>query len=187
MQLLPISDAIRRAEASIRTLNPFPHLPARQAKHFHATPDATFNHVADDANDRALFTHLLEAESTQEFAYGEPNRLGTQAGYLNAPHMVQKTLTPLVLPSPKEARYGNEPFVLPFPHLRKGDIAFHLRLEGAWDTICGGSFLRDSAGLPLAMVCRDWQESVDRTRKRVGKRTTGEVGRSLMMDEGAQV
>jgi len=51
--------------------------------------------------------------------------------------MVQKTITPLVLPNAKEAAFGNQPFSIPFPHLQKGDIAFSLRLEN--NLLCQGS------------------------------------------------
>ena len=169
-------------EVAVRTVNPIPQLPARQSKHFYATPDATIDYSS--AN---LFDHLRDAESTDEFAYGEPNRLATQAAYLNTPHTVQRTLIPLVLPNAKEARFGNEPFVLPFPHLRKGDIAFYLRLEGDWDSVglSNVSLSNPNSKHPLAMVCKDWAEAV-RTRKR-RKMPADEVGRSLMMNEGSQV
>lgn len=76
---------IRRPETAIRTVNPAPQLPAKQSKYFYHTPDATVNY--DDAS---LFRHLQDAESTDEFAYGEANRLGTQAAYLNIPHTVSR-------------------------------------------------------------------------------------------------
>ena len=77
---------------------------------------------------------------------------------------------PLVLPSPKERLYGNEPFLLPFPHLRKGDMAFHLRMEGA---------------AALGQVCQNWEEAV-RRRKR-SQVPSHAISSSLMVDEGSQV
>lgn len=119
--------AIRFPETASRTVNPAPQLPSTNAKYFYTTPDATIDsHSGDSSNP---YGHLLDTESTEEFEYGDANRLATQAAYLNVPHAVQRVLTPLVLPSAKEARYGNGPFELPFPHIRKGDLAFHLRLE----------------------------------------------------------
>lgn len=170
---------LRYPEVSVRTRNPFPDLPGRQSKYFYTRPDATINYDRLD-----LFSHIGKAEETGEFAYGEPNRLGTQAGYLNVPHTVQRGLVPLVLPSPKEAGYGNEPFALGFPHLSKGDIAFYLRLQSSsWELV--GDRKRMLSQPPLGLVCKDWGEAV-RKRRRMHV-PDGEVGRSLMMGEGSQV
>lgn len=144
------SASIRMPEVSIRTMKQPPMLPSSSQKYFYNTPDATIN-----AGGTQRVTELLEeTESTENFAYGEANRLGTQSGYLNVPHMAQKHICPLVLPNAKRAEYGNEPFVLPFPHLRKGDIAFYLRLQsGNWEV--------DSSQQqrhPLSLVCKDWKD-----------------------------
>lgn len=166
-------------ETARRTVNPAPQLPGLQSKYFYLTPDATIN-----LSRAGPFEHVEQAESTREFAYGEPNRLGTQSAYLNVPHTVSRVLMPLVLPSAKEAAFGNEPFLLPFPHLRKGDVAFHLRLEGDWDALdAGRAECRNRP--PLALVCADWAEAV-RKRKRM-RVPNAEVGGSLMANEGAQV
>jgi len=183
--LVPVEESsIRMPEVAIRTLNPRPMLPARQQKHFYTTPDATINESSD-----SLFDHLLEAEHTDNFEYGGPNRLGTQAAYLNVPHMVQRNLAPLVLPNAKESAYGNAPFALPFPHLSRGDIAFYLRLENDWESTPVQQSLRNpsmhDARTPLALVCRDWASAVH-TRKRQ-RMEADEIGRSLMMSEGSQV
>ncbi len=171
MEEISLSD-ISRPEVARRTVNPAPQLPGLQSKYFYLTPDATFN-----ASRRSLFEHVESAESTEEFAYGEPNRLGTQSAYLNIPHTVSRTLLPLMLPSAKEAQFGNEPFVLPFPHLRKGDIAFYLRLEMAPCTLEDVRMHRP--GPPLAMVCQNWAE-VLRKRKRAPEKC-------LLAGEGSQV
>ncbi len=177
------SSAIRTPEVSIRTLKQAPLLPGKQQKHFFTTPDATIN-----LSDESLFDHLQGAENSDAFAYAEAKRLGTQAAYLNTPHMVQRFLVPLTLPSAKEASYGNEPFALPFPHLHKGDMAFYLRLENDWslsdmrNCIVEG---RSSSKVPLSLICRDWDEAV---RKRKRNRLTGEdMARSLAMSEGSQI
>lgn len=170
MQFPSVQDA-SFPETAHRTVNPAPLLPGQQSKYFYTTPDATINYSS-----QSLFDHLSGAASTNEFAYGEPNRLGTQSGYLNVPHTVSRHLVPLVLPSAKEAAYGNEPFQLPFPHLMKGDIAFYLRLEsGNWD----------SHHMPLGLVCRDWDGAMQLRRKR--RVPSGEMQGSLMMNEGANV
>lgn len=188
--LLGTSDHVRRPEVSIRTLNPPPQLPSKQQKYFYTTPDATINVQSDSGINQGPLGHLQAAEGTSEFAYAEANRLGTQSAYLNVPHMVQRTLVPLVLPSAKEASFGNEPFVLPFPHLSKGDVAFYLRLENDWNLVDVRSSLllvSSSRGQvpPLSLVCRDWEEAV-RKRKRQ-KMQPDEIGKSLMMSEGAGV
>ena len=159
------ADQIAWPEIATRSVNPAPQLPGLQSKYFYLTPDATINE-----SKASWVEHLEGAESSKEFAYGEPNRLGTQSGYLNIPHTVSRTLMPLVLPSAKEAAYGNEPFQLPFPHLRKGDVAFHLRLE---------------ALAPLGQVCQDWEGAV-RKRKR-SHVPIHEISSSLMVDEGSQI
>jgi hypothetical protein len=158
MEPLDVS-SISMPEVARRTANPAPQLPGLQSKYFYLTPDATFNQSKGN-----LFSHLDGAESTDEFAYGEPNRLGTQSAYLNIPHTVSRTLMPLMLPSAKEAKYGNEPFLLPFPHLRKGDVAFHLRMEVAPCTL---QDVREGRGPPLAMVmCHgNWAEVMQKRRK----------------------
>lgn len=171
--------AISLPEIATRTVNPAPQLPGLQSKYFYLTPDATIN-----LSRKGPFEHVEQAESTREFAYGEPNRLGTQSAYLNVPHTVSRVLMPLVLPSAKEAAFGNEPFLLPFPHLRKGDVAFHLRLEGDWDALDAGRVeCRNKP--PLALVCAGWAEAV-RKRKRM-RVPTADVGGSLMVNEGSQV
>ena len=171
-------------EVAIKTLNPAPLLPAKQQKYFYTTPDATIG-----ISSNGLFDHLLEAEHTDNFEYGGPNRLGTQAAYLNIPHTVQRNLAPLVLPNAKESEYGNEPFALPFPHLQKGDIAFYLRLENDWESTPVQQSLRNpsmyDARTPLALVCRDWASAVHTRKKR--KMEADEIGKSLMMSEGSQV
>jgi len=175
---------IRFPEVSVRTLKQVPSLPAKQQKHFYTTPDATINSSVDEG----LFAHLQGAEDSSEFAYAEANRLGTQAAYLNTPHMVQRTLVPLMLPGAKEAAYGNEPFALPFPHLQKGDLAFYLRLENDWGLVDMRNFAVQegrSSKLPLSLVCRDWEEAV-RKRKR-GRLSGTEMSKSLMMSEGSQI
>lgn len=188
--LLDSSSHVRRPEVSIRTLNQPPLLPSKQQKYFYTTPDATINErIGEEGSAVGPLEHLHAAENTSEFSYAEANRLGTQSGYLNTPHMVQRGLVPLVLPSAKEAAYGNEPFALPFPHLRKGDIAFYLRLENDWNLVDIRSplLIGNSRGHvpPLSLVCRDWEEAV-RKRKRQ-KMQPDEIGRSLMMSEGSQV
>lgn len=117
---------IRYPEVAIRTIKPTPQLPARNSRYFYTTPDATIN---EHSSREDPFEHLRNAESTENFSYAEPNRLGTQPAYLNVPHIVQRVLTPITLPSAKEQKYGNEPFELPFPHLKKGDLAFYMRLD----------------------------------------------------------
>ena len=119
---------LRMPEVSIRTMKPPPMLPSSSQKYFYTTPDASFNEGSPSGQ---VTDHLLGAEGSENFAYGEANRLGTQAAYLNVPHMVPKNICPLILPSSKREDYGNEPFALPFPHLRKGDLAFYLRLENS--------------------------------------------------------
>lgn len=136
---------IRAPEVSIKTMRQFPMLPSTSQKNFYTTPDATFN----QGGSRTVLEHLEDAESTENFAYAEANRLGTQAAYLNVPHMTQKTICPLILPNTKRQAYGNEPFLLPFPHLRKGDIAFYLRLESRWEAC-----RTDNASIPLSLVCK---------------------------------
>jgi hypothetical protein len=175
---------IHLPEVAIKTLNPVPLLPAKQQKYFYTTPDATIG-----ISSEGLFDHLLDAEHTDNFEYGGPNRLGTQAAYLNIPHTVQRNLAPLVLPNAKESEYGNEPFALPFPHLQKGDIAFYLRLENDWNSTPVQQSLRNpsmyDARTPLALVCRDWASAVHTRKKR--KMDADEIGKSLMMSEGSQV
>jgi hypothetical protein len=171
-------------EVAIRTIISTPQLPAANQKFFFTTPDGTINGARGSHHPAA---HLSIAEDTAEFAYAEPNRLGTQAAYLNVPHTTQKTISPLVLPHAKGCSYGNEPFQLPFPHLEKGDIAFHLRLEGNWDMVRPTNRPGEPAicRLPLSLVCKDWDQSMQRRRKR--RMATGEVGSSAMMEEGSQV
>ena len=82
--------------------------------------------------------------------------------------------------SEQDAKYGNEPFVLPFPHLMKGDIAFFLRLEAApcLDVTKGKP--------PLAMVCQDWAELVSK-RRRLQVHDGRQIGASVMVQEGANI
>lgn len=141
---------IRDPEVSIRTMRQFPSLPATSQKFFYTTPDATFN----AGGSRNVLEHIAGAEGTENFAYAEANRLGTQAAYLNVPHMAQKNICPLILPSAKKQAYGNEPFLLPFPHLRKGDIAFYLRLQQSQWEACK----TDDARIPLSLLCKDWRD-----------------------------
>lgn len=178
------SPGIRFPEVARRTVNPAPQLPGRQSKYFYTTPDATINEVPGGVQ-RSLFAHLQGAESTDEFSYAEANRLGTQSAYLNVPHTVSRTLVPLVLPSAKEALYGNEPFQLPFPHLLKGDIAFYVRLESGggknWELLASSS----GSSTPLALVCRDWEETLRKRRKH--KSTSEGTAGSVMMREASNV
>lgn len=177
---------MRMPEVAIRTMNPPPQLPGKQQKYFFTRPDATFNASNEDP-----FAHLQRAEDTEEFEYGGANRLGTQTAYLNIPHRVQKGLMPLMLPNAKETGYGNQPFVLPFPHLQKGDIAFYLRLENDWHSeavqrsLQNPSCSSSSTRPPLALVCEDWEGKVHATRRKRGR--GDEIASSLMMHEGAQL
>jgi hypothetical protein len=184
MQDIVLPGNIRGPEVAIRTAVHAPNLPSTNQKFFFTTPDATFN-----AGDKLGHPggHLAAAEDTGEFAYGGPNRLGTQSAYLNVPHTAQKMLTPLMLPHAKGDTYGNEAFQLPFPHLEKGDIAFHLRLEGDWELVrpTNRPGMPPSCRLPLSLVCKDWDQSMHRRRKR--KLAGSDVGASAMMEEGSQV
>ena len=178
---------IRMPEVAIRTMKPPPALPARNHKFFYDTPDASIRGDGSGPTD-----HLEAAESAENFAYGEANRLGTQAGYLNAPHVAQKKMCPLVLPNAKAGSYGNGPFALPFPHLRKGDIAFYLRLQSQWEmqrvgsdrhpgsVTCVSHGSQGFGATPLAMVCRDWRD-VKRCKVDAAMNKSGEVFGNLQM------
>ncbi len=185
------ASSIRQPEVAIRTLRQAPLLPAKQQKFFFTEPDATIN-----VSSESLFAHLEQAEQTEAFQYGGPNRLGTQSAYLNVPHMVQKNLVPLMLPNAKEAAFGNQPFALPFPHLQKGDIAFYLRLENDWNTVEVQRSFRNpgipcTARTPLSLVCQGWDERVQHARKRCRTSDAGEsagvLAGTLVANEGSHV
>jgi len=182
------SSSIRKPEVAISTQKQPPLLPGKQHKFFFTDPDATIN-----ISSESLFSHLEQAEHTDAFEYGGPNRLGTQSAYLNIPHTVQKSLVPLMLPNSKEAAFGNQPFALPFPHLQKGDIAFHLRLENDWNTEDVQRYLRNPAAVqgttrtPLSLVCQGWEDSVLQARKRFRASGAEGVARALAANEGGNV
>lgn len=182
------AEAFREPEVAIRSANSLPQLPAVQSKHFYTTPDASIN--AFD-NGSSPFEHLQAAEGTENFAYAEANRLGTQAAYINVPHIVQKHVAPLIMPSARAQAYGNEPFALPFPHVQKGDIAFYLRLEagGMFELEPGAANmvnpLRFGSRTPLSLVCRDWADAVRRLRQRLS--SSEKVWRHLQCGEGSQI
>lgn len=174
---------MRGPEVAIRTLNAPPNMPAPNSKHFYDTPDATMNRSS-----RTLFEHLESAEDTENFAYGEANRLGTQSAYANVPHVVSKHLTPLVLPSARGEGFGNEPFALPFPHVMRGDIAFYLRLEGGpnlWELEASSNPLKFGGKAPLSLVCRDWADAVRKLRRTMD--SSERIWRHLKCNEGSQI
>jgi hypothetical protein len=143
---------------------------------------ASASEPSNRSTNEGMLAHLQESNSMEDFS-------SAQAAYINVPHTVQKQIMPIMLPNSKERMYGNEPFVLPFPHIRKGDIAFYLRIENNWHTDAVQRSLSNPSlhnpSVPLALMCTEWSSVVHR-RKRM-KMQTEEIGRSIMMSEGSQL
>jgi len=81
---------------------------------FNAVPDGKINYA----------TSLLG--NLEPYAYGEPDRLSTQAAYLNIPHVAQRVVPTLQLPEAQPWKMGGSFFSLSH-QVDDGDVAFVIR------------------------------------------------------------
>ena len=79
------------------------------------TPDGRINTVSS-----------LTGSGVQPYAYGEPDRLSTQAAYLNVPHAVQRIIPQINIPEAQPMSAGGRFFLLNH-QVDDGDIAFIIR------------------------------------------------------------
>lgn len=105
--------------------NQFPEMPSTSQRHFFTDPDADINMVGP-------WELQTGAESADHFAYGGPNRLGTQSAYLAVPHHCSSPCPSVRLPAANPRCFASTGgmFDLAHPHLKVNELAFTVKLRG---------------------------------------------------------